>query len=355
LNYLQNAPRAGVFTWMRSRRTRQVRFPYVTLARSSLLLLLALLIGCRACSRTSGLAVGGAHPYVRCLAGDPPIAGDHKVGRLTLRVEKRELKIDGLPSAIRIAAFSGPASGAAPSVAAVAAVQAANPDLVLLLGDVGDDPATAATTLTALAKLPVPVLVLAGGRDTPARIAEGMSHAPAGGVIVDVTALRSIRLGHETLVPVAGARDGVYALAANACGYAESDLAEVAASQAAGDRARRWLLAWEAPASAGRFGVARTEAGADLGSVPLATLGKRVGAAGGIFAWPHVQALRASASGGEHRPSPGVPSADLQVVVPRLSGAAIERSDGSRVAPGFALLELGADGLRLLETREAPP
>jgi hypothetical protein len=142
-------------------------------------------------------------------------------------------------------------------------------------------------------------------------------------------------------------------LSADACGYAESDLRDVAASLD-GAKSRRWLLAWEAPASPGRFAVARTEAGADLGSVPLANLGQRIGAAGGIFAWPHVQALRASASAGAHRPSPGIPSSDLQIVVPRLSGAALERSDGSRVAPGFALLKLGDDGLSLLEVRDAP-
>lgn len=301
--------------------------------------------------------MGGDHPYTRCLAGDPPAADERKVGSLTLHVEKRALRIDGLPREPVLAAFSGPGPGSPPNEKGVAALQAAKPDLVLLIGDAGDDAKTASATLAALAKQPAPVLVLAGGRDTAARIADALGQLPAGDAarIIDVTALRTVQIGRDTLVPVAGAPEGHYALSAEACGYAESDLDDVASAVSDAPKSHRWLLAWAAPASPGRFAVARTEAGEDLGDPALAKLGERIGAQGGIFAWPHVQAGRASASAGSHRPSPGLPNPDLQLVVPRIAGQALERSDGSRLTPGFALLKLDDAGLRLVELDTAAP
>lgn len=320
-------------------------------------LVLYLLAGCRGCARGSGLTVGGDHPYTRCLAADPPSADERKVGALTLHIEKRALRIDGLPPEPVLAAFSGPGPGAPPSEPALAALRSAKPDLVLVVGDIGDDAKTAAATLAALAKLPMPVLVLAGGRDTSARIADALQQLPSAdnARVIDMTGLRTIQIGRDTLVPVAGAPDGHYALSAEACGYAESDLDDVSAAVSESPKSRRWLLAWAAPASPGRFAVARTEAGPDLGSPALAKLGERIGAPGGIFAWPHVQAGRASASAGAHRPSEGLPIPDLQLVVPRISGPALERSDGSRLAPGFASLKLGDDGMRLMELHASPP
>ena len=49
------------------------------------------------------------------------------------------------------------------------------------------------------------------------------------------------------------------------------------------------------------------------------------------------------------RLAPGEIAEDLQLVVPRWSGPAMQRTDGSRVAAGFALLELSRAGLRLLD------
>jgi hypothetical protein len=341
-------------------RARQIRFPNVTWPRGPALialLVLYLFAGCRGCARAGGLAVGGEHPYTRCLAGDPPGADKRKVGALTLHLDKRALRIDGLPGEPTLAAFAGPGSGSPPSDLEVAALRSAKPDLVLLVGDVGDDAKTASATLAALAKLQVPVLVLASGRDTPARIADALDQLPPvdAARIIPVTGLRTIQIGRDTLVPVAGAPDGHYALSAEACGYGASDLDDVASALAEATKSRRWLLAWAAPASPGRFAVGRTETGPDLGNAALAKLGERIGAQGGIFAWPHVQAGRASASAGSHRPSPGLPSPDLQLVVPRISGQALERSDGSRLAPGFAVLKLDEGGLKLVELRSTHP
>lgn len=310
---------------------------------------------CGSCLGDSAIEVGGDTPYVRCLAAAPPPARTSRVGSLLIRLHGRELTIDGLPRPARLAAFSGPGLGAAPSAAAWRALRAAKPDLLLLVGDVGDTPTTAGATLAGLASLSVPTLVLAGGRDTRDRLAKAIRAIRVGRErIIDVTTLRAVRFSDDTLVPIAGAADGRYALEKQACGYGLADLKQVAADLADVPSARRWLLAWQAPASAGALGVARTERGVDLGSASLAELARRIAAPGGLFAWPHTQALRPTAAGGTQRLGTGVASHDLQIAVPQLSGAAIERDDGSRVASGFALLQLDGEGLRWLAEPYAP-
>jgi hypothetical protein len=308
------------------------------------------LAGCRGCVGLHAGQVHGDTPYVRCLAGAPPSSGTRKVGRLTLRLQERVLRVEGLRRPLTLAAFAGPGLGAAPAGAELAALRAAGPDLLLLLGDVGDRPATARATLAQLATLAAPTLVVAGGRDTPGRIADALDAVPAGNRmrIIDTTAIREIRLGSDTLVPVAGSLDGHYALEDAACGYGLDDLKHLAGELASG-RARRWLLAWEAPGLGGPRGVARTDQGVDVGSPALAQLSLRIGAPGGIFAWPRVQLGRPAIRKGAQRVAPGTAAADLQVVVPRLSGPAAERGDRSTVRPGFALLQLDPSGLSLRE------
>lgn len=309
------------------------------------------------CSHCGGpKEAGGDTPYVRCLGAGAPRAGSSRVGALSLRVHGRELRIDGLPRPTRLAAFSGPGMGPGPGPLAIAALKAARPDVILLLGDMGDTPTTAAATLAALASLPLPTLVVAGGRDTPERIESALQALRSGRErIIDVTALRGIRLGPDTLIPVAGSADGRYSLGPRACGYGLSDLKQVAGDVADLGRSRRWLVAWQAPSSTGAFGVARTSHGIDLGSPTLGELARRIDAPGGIFAWPSVQAVRAASSAGAKRAAPDQASADFQIVVPRLSGPPLERDDGSRVPPGFALLQLDDSGLRLLEAPSVVP
>jgi hypothetical protein len=316
-----------------------------------LALLCAVLCGCRGCLGDSALSVKGEHPYVRCLAAKAPSSGSHEIGKARLRFEERELRIAGLSYPIRIAAFSGPGPGAPLGADGVAALKAQKPDLVFLLGDVGDDTATARATFAALGQLGVPVLVVAGGRDTRARIAEAAAGPERR--IIDVTTVRAVRLARDTFVPVAGAPDGRYALNADACGYAKTDLQQLARELGEAPDSRHWLLAWHAPAGHARAAVARTEEGLDLGSASLAELASHIAAPGGLFAWPHVQAMRPLDAVTGAPLAFGVPSANLALVVPRVSGSALERSDGSSVAPGFALLRLDGSGLALLDPRQS--
>jgi hypothetical protein len=306
------------------------------------------LFGCDAWPGGSDLRVEGATPYVRCLAYEPPADGVKRIGGARIRTRSGAIAIEGLRAPVTVAAFSGPGFEP-PARAAIEALAAARPQLALMLGGVGDTPAIALSTLVALAGLPVPTLILAGGRDSPGRIEHALEGLKAGAAdrITDVTATISVSIGNDTFIPIAGSLGGHYALDADACGYGESDLRSRAANDAVPPKSRRWLLAWDAPASDGDFAVSRAGGGLALGSAPLGELARALGARGGLFAWPETQVLRPSAGG--HRPAtPGVPHADLQLVVPRLSGPPIERSDGSRVPPGFALLRLDSRGLSLI-------
>ena len=142
LNSVQTAPVCTRRAQPRIIAARQIRFPNVTWPRGAMLialLLLYLLAGCRGCARAAGSPSAGEHPYVRCLAGDPPSAGERKVGALTLHIEKRELRIDGLPRSRCSRRSPVRRSGRRRREPAIAALRAAKPDLVLLLGDVGDD------------------------------------------------------------------------------------------------------------------------------------------------------------------------------------------------------------------------
>jgi hypothetical protein len=310
--------------------------------------------GCDGWPSGSGLHVQGATPYVRCLAAAPPADGVKHVGSARIRSHEGEIRVEGLRAPVTIAAFAGPGFSDPPSAAELTALAAARPQLLMMLGGVGDTPAMARATLAAIATLPVPTLILAGGRDSREGIEAALRGltGEAARRITDITAARAVRVGTDVFVPIGGAFDGHYALHDKACGYAESDL-DARDSQLAADKSRRWLLAWQAPASTGAAAVARSEQGLDVGSAPLAEFAAKLDAAGGIFAWPHVQVLRPSAAGGQRRAALGVAEPDLQLVVPRLSGPTLERDDGSRVAPGFALLRLDDKGMTLVSTHAA--
>jgi hypothetical protein len=309
------------------------------------------------CAGFGRLEVGGPTPYARCLAAAPPDPGEHRVGRATLRFDEHELRITGLPSPARIAAFAGPALGPAPDAATMAALTEAKPDLVFVLGGLGDDAVTAAATAQALATLSVPTFVVAGGRDTRERIADALraastKDATAVRHVVDVSALHAIRLGRDTFVPIAGASFGRYAIEPRACGFGLDDLkARASALGAPAEGERRWLLAWEAPGAGGPFAVARTATGLDTGSGDLAELARRVGAHGGLFAWPDVRVLRPAGHDGAREVPAGTSAPDLELVVPRLAGPAHERDDGTRVLPGFVVLRLDASGLAIEAVR----
>jgi hypothetical protein len=261
-------------------------------------------------------------------------------------LQQRTLEISGLQRPTLIAAFAGPGPGPAPSRNALATLAADKPSLLFVLGDLGDRVEVARATVAALAATGIPTIVVAGARDTPARLT---AIHDDGDQVLDATALDGIRIGGDTFVPLAGTHLGRYAAAADNCGFGADDLAALSKAYGPRKSGRRWLLSWQAPSG----GVAA--AAIDAGDPELEGFAQAIGASGGLFAWPAVQAGRAFAA--EHRAviPPGAPSAsDLQLIVPRISPPSLERGDGSRLLPGYALLRLESSGLQLVALRNLP-
>jgi hypothetical protein len=300
--------------------------------RASQVLVLRLVIGTvgvialvvsAACSTESRLRVTGETPYVRCLAAPPPKEHAWRVGALGLRITKRVLHVESA-SGPTLAVLSGPAFGRPWSGADLAALTSSSATLVVVLGGLGETEADAATNLQTLAATGRVSLVLGGGRDRFGVTSAAFDRLDGklAERVVDIRALDEVQVGSVSLVPVAGGELGHYASTDDACGFAKDDLDALA--DRLGRRDGRWLLSWQAPA--GPF--ARDDQGLELGSVTLAAFAQQVGADAGLHAYPEAQAGRVLLAAPRH------------AVVPRLAGARPERSDGSLVPTGFALVDL---------------
>jgi len=221
------------------------------------------------------------------------------------------------------------------------------PAFGLLLGGIGDDQETASRTIAALAKLPFPVFVLAGGRDSWPVLTAAFSSldSAARDKIIDINAMRTVRIGKEVFVPIAGAVDGRYARNKNACGFGKDDLEQIADALGEQEGTRRWLLSWQLPSVDARDSVGRTTKGVDVGDSALGVFAKQMAASGGLFSWPYVQVMRPYSSTTGCRIPVGVAANDLHLVVPRLVGPAMEREDGSYAVAGFAVLRLSNKGI----------
>ena len=297
---------------------------------------LSIATACSAWSADSKLREAGPTPYVRCLAAPAPKAQSGQFGQLGFALQDRTLTLKPKRWPLRMAAFSAPGFGPAPRASDLAPLRQANVDLLLMLGGLGDSEANAEASAKALAGLGKPLLVLLGGRD---RLGDSESAIDAAGPsIMNITALRAVRIAGNTLVPVAGADHGRYAVADDACGFGAKDLAAIATDLGAvraGER--RWLVSWQAAAGTATLpSPAVSATGLDLGSPDLGRFAQQIGAVGALCAWP----------AGRYEPLVAGPLAGM--CLPRLYGPWVERPDGTRVVPGFVVIELDDQGLRVV-------
>lgn len=298
--------------------------------------------GCGRCNSVS--EVGGETPYERCLDADPP-SFPANLGKLKFTLADRVLEIHGLPPEPRVAVFQGPgmATGMS-STAALAALTAQTPDLLLMLGGLGTDAKTAATVLGSVAEVGVPVLFLAGGRDRANTLAEGRETLPdpLANRVLDTTALVGVRVHAYFLLLLAGAAGGQDGIADDSCGFSEADIEpRLDAAKTAASRSRVVIVSWAIPAGP----LGGSDSGVSIvGSGLIAGLQADLGVVGGLHAWPDHQVMRPLSKANQAL-GWGVPVADLQLVVPRLIGPSHQRADGTRQTPGFAIIRLAKAGL----------
>jgi hypothetical protein len=250
---------------------------------------------------------------VRCVASEPPSAREGRIGGVQFRLQASELTLQKSAGNLRLAVFAG-AGFQALSNDVLHPLTGSGADVFVLLGGLGDSEALARSTVKALSGLHRLVLVVLGGRDSYALSRDALDEVADPAVILDVSALRTIRIAGVVLLPWAGAELGRYALDETRCGFGAEDLDAAASELKAAAGERRWLLSWQAP---------------DATDGPLSRFARLVSAQGAISAWPE-------ADGESSNP----------IRVPRLSAPRSERADGTLMASGFALLEIGADGLK---------
>jgi len=288
---------------------------------------LVTLAGCR-CTRLGDEIEG--QPFTRCSAIDAPSERTWQAGALSLSVSERVLSLRA-PSTLRIAAFTGPV-GTALEPDDLARLTQAQPGLVLYLGGLGDDEATATANLRALARLRVPTLFVAGGADRKSVFdaAFGALGDEERDYVLQASGLRELRIGSDRFVLVAGAVGARYAIDAQGCGLSPRDLEAIEeAARESPASAHTWLVSWQAPAG---WGVARGAGDVELGSPALQAVATAVGAEGGLFAYPEVQVDRSGSS-------------PVTRVVPRLGRVGSRRADGSLLPAGIATFVWTAQGL----------
>lgn len=276
--------------------------------------LLMVLGGCG----SNGAKVGevrDAARYWTCSRSAPPAERSGTSGSVRFNLVKRTLTLKPGAAGVRLALFSG--SGfMAPGPEVLAYLRDTQADVFVVLGGLGRSSAQAAEATRALQSLQRLVLVVRGGADS----FEIETKAP-GTLVLDASALRSVRIGQDALVPWPGADQGRYALDPTHCGFGENDL--VSALQELGPREpreRRWLLSWQAP---------------EPGSA-LASFSVRAGMSGVLSAWPP-QPEGETTSWDPARPR----------FVPRAWGPAAEGQEGQALPPGALVLSFDEQGPRV--------
>lgn len=290
------------------------------------------------CSAESKLRKEGKTPYVRCVAGPAPDERTLQSGPWKFEIKERVLQVAGPSRPLRIAALSAPGFTGAPGSDALARVRAVEADLLVLLGGLGEGTAAATATVQALASLSIPSLIVLGGRDTWAAHEKAFEALPPAARIIDGTVLRAIRIGSNTFVPLPGAELGRYAVQAAACGFDQDDLESAAHELGAAQAGEtRWLLSWQAPAALAGAPGPKSVTGIALGSAMIGRFAEKVGARGGLYAWP----------GDESSAAPAQGRLGL-TAVPRLFGPRRETSNGALVPNSLLVLEVGADGVNVV-------
>jgi hypothetical protein len=264
----------------------------------------------------------GPTPYVRCLAGHVPKSRSFRIGRIALDARERTLTLSKRETPLLFAVFSGAGLGDAPRAAALESLRHSDADVLLMLGGLGDSEATAIATAKLLATLQRPVLFVPGGRDAPRTVHAAIEQLGEQPSVIDISVFRQVRLGDDTLIPVAGAEAGRYAIDDTRCGFGAEDLSNALTELGAAKLTeRRWLVSWHVPAASNA---------ADSGSARLAGFAAKSGVRGAFSAWPV---------------EPQTVGALITTRVPRLFGPRLERKDGSRLDLGWLMLEASPDGL----------
>jgi hypothetical protein len=224
--------------------------------------------------------------------------------------------------------FSGGGLAGSPSEAALQRLRDSNADVFVVLGGLGRSTSQAAPSLRALATLARLTLLIRDGADSFDIDDQKPDNA---GLLLDASALRSIRFGQDSFIPWPGSDQGRYAVGATerpGCGFGADDLARLISELGKKEPGeRRWLLSWQAPEPGTAFAEQVVRARID----------------GVLSAWPpeSVAALATLAAGDTWDPT-------KPKLVPRGWGPGLEGLDGPLLPQGAMVLQLESTGPRVV-------
>ena len=294
----------------------------------------ALALGCRGGAPGSGEQKGG--PYLRCApTRDPGGAESFRLPPLSLERDGYDLDIKGAGGGtINVGLRAGLDEAIPETLANVAFLlerfRAAGVQAIAVAGGVGLAEADVERNLAALGAAPVPVLVSPGAQESFDAFREAFKklHA-AKPQLIDMTAVRRVRIGHVTLLSLPGYSNAFYLEAKErGCAYEAGDLSDVAALADA-DRVNA-LLAASPPRGACACAADRGRGGVNIGDPALAGMLRDKKIAFGLFGHVYESGGHATLADGGTALGQGVWADSLFVQAGAASAVPVELVDGGR-------------------------
>lgn len=248
--------------------------------RIVLLAVAALVAACSEGAPGSGEQKGG--PYLRCApARDDGVEEIFRLPPLTLERDGYDLKIKGTGGGTVVLGVLAGLDEPIPATLANAAhildrFRAAGVQTIAVAGGVGLAEADVERNLLALAAAPVPVLISPGAGESYDALKAVFKRLHKGHPqLVDMTAVRRVRIGHVTLLSLPGYTNAFYLEAKErGCAYETGDLDDVAGLA---DRDRvNVIFSASPPRGTGAGATDRGRGGVNIGDPALAaTLGAK--------------------------------------------------------------------------------
>jgi hypothetical protein len=327
--------------------------------RTSLTLLLtaALAASCSDGAPGSGEQKGG--PYLRCApARDDGVTESFRLPPLTLERDGYDLEIKGTGGGTVVLGLLAGLDEPLPASLANTAhlldrFRAAGVQAIAVAGGVGLAEADVEKNLLALAAAPVPVLVSPGaGESYDALKAVFKRLHQAHPQLVDMTAVRRVRIGHVTLLSLPGYTNAFYLEAKErGCAYEAGDLEDVA-GLADRDRVNA-ILSASPPRGASVDAADRGRGGVNIGDPALADMLGGKGIRFGMFGHVYEAGGHATLDDGATPLGQGVWQDSMFVQAGSAGAVPVQLVDGGRAVGMAQIVELSGGRARFRTTMVA--
>jgi hypothetical protein len=309
-----------------------------------------LALGCRSGGPGQGEQKGG--PYLRCApTRDDGVDESYRLPPLSLERDGYDLEIKGAGGGtIAVGLLAGLDEPIPETLANVAFLldrfRAAGVQVIAVAGGVGLAEADVEKNLAALAAAPVPVLVSPGAQESYDAFREAFQKLhPGHPQLIDMTAVRRVRVGHVTLLSLPGYANAFYLEAKeHGCAYETGDLGDVAALA---DEGRvNALLAASPPRGTCPCSVDRGRGGVNIGDPALGAMLRDKKILFGLFGHVYEAGGRATLADFSTALGQGVWADSLLVQAGSASAVPVQLVDGGRSVGMAQIVELSGNRAR---------